>query len=510
MHLTETNSTKADVTTRAGVLARTYTAGVVSNERSSKALASILISVDTGNYLATDYGSADELIEAGYRAAEANRNALLAYALSKNDWSQYLEARVNRVGLRPGVLETVKVVGGSSGAQARVHADMEALKGHSIDTSMITKALLPVQASGNYQASFETYDPPLVAPMTTQTSGPDNGVLVRLSRASNGPPFILLGSDVTAASGNVTHSTFDLRLVQQDLGGFGSELRGDFRIGFLTQGSVEYYHQLTKSGYFIQPNIGIVRQPVYLWQNQVRVSEQLSQNAGGGIEVGRTFTRSLRASLQYQAQVTRWEPAKASSLIRTNLGGTPSYSGTAQTATFRLVFDQTTSETVTAVGLRFELTGGALFHFPASETAPLFHASVSKSFSFRDGGVIGLFGGGDSYADKHVADPLRFTMGGPLRLSASSIDEYRGTDDYLVRASYSRRIATLPSGLGKGLYLSLGYEGAEIWAPESTTILRQDGFLMGVAETPIGVLKFGGALGDAGRRKVFFTFGRLF
>jgi NTE family protein len=40
--------------------------------------------------------------------------------------------------------------------------------------------------------------------------------------------------------------------------------------------------------------------------------------------------------------------------------------------------------------------------------------------------------------------------------------------------------------------------------------MREDGVLTVIAATPIGVIKFGGAVGDAGRRKVFFSFGRLF
>jgi NTE family protein len=31
-----------------------------------------------------------------------------------------------------------------------------------------------------------------------------------------------------------------------------------------------------------------------------------------------------------------------------------------------------------------------------------------------------------------------------------------------------------------------------------------------LATTPLGSIMLGGAVGDAGRRKIFFTFGRLF
>jgi NTE family protein len=133
-----------------------------------------------------------------------------------------------------------------------------------------------------------------------------------------------------------------------------------------------------------------------------------------------------------------------------------------------------------------------------------------KTFSVTEKGILGLAAEGNTYFGRNVAEPLRFTLGGPLRLSASSIDEYRGTDDFLIRAAYLHRVATLPSGLGQGLYLSFGYEAGEIWPPERSALLRQDGLLTVIAATPLGAITVGGAVGDAGRRKVFFSFGRLF
>ena len=115
-----------------------------------------------------------------------------------------------------------------------------------------------------------------------------------------------------------------------------------------------------------------------------------------------------------------------------------------------------------------------------------------------------------SYFRKNVADPLRFTLGGPLRLYASSIDEYRGSDVELVRAIYLRRIASLPTGIGQGIYLTGGYEQGNVWSPEHPSTFRQDGFGGILLSTPLGAITLGGAVGDYDHRKIFFTFGKLF
>jgi NTE family protein len=504
VHLNGSEFAPSQINSLVGIFARSYSAGVARNERAGEAMADVLISAGTEQVSTGDYSKAAELIEIGYIAAGKNRDALVQYALSESDWQSYLADRQSRRRPKPAMLEALTIEGGSPGAQAEVRANLNALAGHSIDPAKVTKALVPVQGNGTYQTTFETFAPNGNTPVDQiQAQGPDTGVLVKLNPVRNGPPFLLFGTDITAANSNVTRTTFDFRFIDQSLGGFGSELRGDLRLGFLTQGALEYYRQLTPSGYYIEPHIGILRQPVYIWENQVRVSERLSQNAGGGFDIGRTFNRYLQTSVQWRSQVVRWHLVNGED-------GEPTYSGTAQSALAHFVYNSATSGSISPAGTRIEMTAGSLFHTVGSQDAPLLQASFARSYTVLDKNIFGVAVGGDTYFRRNVAEPLRFTLGGPLRLSASSIDEYRGTDDILVRAALLRRVATLPSGVGQGLYLSVGYEGGEIWAPERSAILRQDGVLTGIAVTPIGVIKFGGAIGDAGRRKAFFSLGRIF
>jgi NTE family protein len=294
-----------------------------------------------------------------------------------------------------------------------------------------------------------------------------------------------------------------MRLIDNNLGGYGSELRADLRIGFLTQVSAEYYRLLRQNGLFVQPHIGILRQPVYIFANQHRIAERLQQNVGGGLDFGRTYGSHAQLAAEWRYEVVRWHTQSGTDFR-------PNISGSSQTGLLHFTYNALNTAQLATRGLLLDVAGGALYHSPQSQNAPLIELNAAYTRAFAEKNVLGIGITGDTYFRRNVADPLRFTLGGPLRLSASSIDEYRGTDDMLVRAAYLRRVASLPTQLGQGIYLNSAYEAGEIWSPERPAILRQDGVLGVLATTPVGSITLGGAIGDAGRRKIFFTFGRLF
>jgi NTE family protein len=466
------------------------------------------VQIDVTKFSGNDYGKATALIQAGYDAAASKADDLKKYALNDADWQAYLADRASRMRPATGDLRFVKVEGGSIGAQAVVRHDMQPLIGKPITAPTVTAALRNVQSNLTDQAKFETFrqedGAPESAPQDrTVALGPDDGIAVKLSSTKPGPPYLMMGVDISAASANVTRTTFDARLINPNLGGYGSELRTDLRMGFLTQASTEYYHLVSKGGLFIQPNLGLLRQPVYLWQDQKRISEHLEQQAGGGFDIGKTFNQNMQASAEYRAQTVRWH-------LVDGMDGTVPVSGMAQTAVLHFASDSNQSEAIVTGGLRTNIKMGALFNTVGSQNAPMLEGQIDKSFHVSQQGNIVFSLIANSYFRRNVTEPLRFTVGGPLLLSASSIDEYRGTDVGLLRAGYTHKIANLPSGYGHGLYAAFGYEGASIWSPEQHSILRQDGVITFLGVTPIGSITMGGSIGDDGHRKIFFTYGRLF
>jgi NTE family protein len=490
----------ADTSSVVGVLNRAFSAGIVRNVEQAERLADVIVNIPVGKFSGIDYAKAAGLIQAGYQAAEQSRATLLPFALDAEGWKAHLAARDSRRLALPGALRQVRVVDGDPGAVRQVLADMKPLNGKPVLPGPTLEALKPIQSNGDYSATYETFSP---TPGSAAVPTPDTGVLVRLGKDPTGPPYLLFGPDIGAATSNITRMEMTFRLVDQNLGGYGSELRAGAQIGYKTQLSAEYYRLLSPNGYFVEPRIGFLRQPVYIWANQKRIAERFEQNLAAGIETGRTFSNHMQLSAEWRADDTRWS-------LRTGSDGGPYLTGTAQTGLLHFNLDKASAGVISPRGYRIAASAGSLYHAAGSSNAPLVNLTFSRTLPANSKTLFFLSGDIHSYFRANVAQPYRFTLGGPLRLSASSFDEYRGTDTYLTRAGYLHRIAALPTGLGQGLYAVLGYEAGEIWSPEQRSILRQDGTLGVIASTPVGVVSVGVSVGDAGHRKVFVTLGRLF
>jgi NTE family protein len=525
IHIEDSQLSASDTSSIAGVLNRAFSAGIALNVAQAMRSADLVVNIPLGSFSGTDYDKGDALVHAGYLAAEADREALLKYALNDQAWAAYKADRIRRRLLHPGLLQAVQVEGGSAGAQASVRNSLKPLMGKPILPASASAALKPVTSAGGYETTYQTFRPQSsistsdgspslsyegktapnskTSPSDAATPTPDSGLLVHLQPSSLGPPFLLIGPELNATTSNPIHALMNLRLIDQNLGGYGSELRGTARLGTSTSISLEYYKLLSPRGYFVQPLGAASREPVYIWLDQKRVAERTLQRISGGIEAGRTLSNYAQISALWHAENTRW------SLVN-GTGGGPFLNGSSQSGQVRFSLDHAQAGTLSPNGWRMNASLGALYHTQQSANAPMAQLSFIRSQSFGEKNILGICGDVNSYFRANVAEPYRFTLGGPMRLSAAAIDEYRSTDQYLVRAGYLRRLAALPTGLGQGLYSNIGYEAGEFWSPEQHATLREDGLVSLVANSPLGMLTIGVSIGDAGHRKVFLTLGRIF
>ena len=348
-------------------------------------------------------------------------------------------------------------------------------------------------------------------------------ILVNVTRRKTGPPFVILGANIEAQTNAFTRATVEGVVLDQDFGGYGSELRSRIKVGYETYLGSEYFRPLNalaprEHTLFVAPHIDFLRHPYPMFTGPNQVADRQLQRFDLGADLGWTNMRTQQLRAGYEWAQLHWN-------ITTGSDGSPDFSGQSQRVHLLYDFDTQDRALVPQFGVHLSTEAAYLFHSVNSPDSPELSGrfSVAHRFSLHKappkdapkdpnrGHEVFVFAteGGTTF-DRNVAEPFRFAIGGPLRLSASAIDQYRGTDYWLVEPAILRRIASLPQPLGQSIYLGFGIEAAQIRAPGVPVINRQDAFIGVVAETPLGVITLAPAIGSNGERKLVFTLGKLF
>jgi NTE family protein len=489
--------TSGDLDSILGVLSRAFAVGIENNEQRDRKLANVVITPDVTGFTPADYLKTIPLAQRGYEAAEANKAALLQYALTPAQWQQYLAHRAAKLHGPPGTVLLVKVQAPNDSVKNFALREFAPVLGKPVDTAQIEQLLVNLRGDGRYDADYTVgYD-------QSQPSRPI--LLVTVSDKKTGPPFLDVGLNLAAQTGGVTRATVSTILLDQDLGGYGSELRTKVDFGFYTRFESEYYYKPDRFGIFLAPRAGIDRTPFYIYApgTNTRLAERLLQTGGTGADIGWTNGTSQELRVGWQLENTQW-------YVTTGSDGQPNYQANAQTGRLQYIFDSQDRALVPQYGIRSTTSLGYLYGTAGSPPAPQLYEQIGLAHTFARNNILLLNLEGGTMLHRNVAQPFRYTLGGPLRLAASAIDQYRGTDYFLVTPGYLRRIRSLPAPLNSSLSVGGTFEAGQMRAPDAATLTRYDAYFGLVAETPLGVISFGPAFGNGGERKFIFTIGKLF
>jgi len=481
-----------------GVLSRAFSVGIEVNEQRERELANVLIMPDISGFTATSYDKTVELAARGYAATEAHKDELMKYALPPDQWEAYIAKR--RAKERPPVGDVleVKVKAPTLEVADAVHSKFDQLINKPVDTDKIQSLLADVRADGRYNASYTVgYD----------SAGSNRPILlVDVEDKKNGPPFLDLGFNIEAQSAGVTRATVDSIFLYQDLGGYGSELRAKIDVGFQTNLEGEYLYRFIPTRFFVAPRAVLTRQPYFIYaspDSNTRISERQSQFGGFAGDLGWTDNKQQELRVGWEFNNVQWH-------VTTGSDDLPNYDGNSQTARIRYVYDSQDRALVPHYGMRAVTSFGYLYNVADSPSAPQFFTRLQGAHTWNNNNIFIAAAEGATMFNRNVAQPFRYTLGGPLRLAALSIDQLRGTDYWLVTPGYLRRIFAMPAPIGGGLYVGGTFEAGQMRAPDTATVTREDVYFGVLASTPLGVITFAPAIGFNGDHKFVFTIGRFF
>lgn len=79
------------------VMKQTISLAIAKNEELSKSRADLVVSVDTRRFSGGDYGRWEEIVQAGYEAAKAQKSQLARFQVSDQEWDAYIYGRRSRM-----------------------------------------------------------------------------------------------------------------------------------------------------------------------------------------------------------------------------------------------------------------------------------------------------------------------------------------------------------------------------------------------------------------------------
>lgn len=485
-----------------GVLAQTINIATAENSRRSLRQANIIISPDLGTYSATDFNDNKKIIDLGYQGAQLNVALLKALSLNDAEWEAHLAARHGRE--RPETTPVPEFVAVEGKDPNAIRIIEEKLNGRyvgrpldQVQQDQLARDLSDLTGTGR----FEAIDYQLTR------RGDQTGLVIlpnTIGEVPSKPTRLELGLDVNSVEADNVNFNFLTRLTFFDIGKYGSEWRNDMRLGSSPYLATEYYLPLGHTKAFVAPRASYERRRINLFEDGNRLAEYTGQTTQIGFDLGYGFNArsELRAgyTLGYQ-RVSR----RVGDPLLPNLKGKFSYAG------LRWTYDSLDKAQVPTRGFYavstvnyFLDSPGATGDFPQAETRLRAFVPVEKRNTF-----FAFGGGGTSFGN--LAPPLQqFTLGGPFRLGGYGFEEFRSSNYLQGGFGFLHNPKIIPTFLGGKTYVGAWYEGGSSFERFADSEYMQSVSIGTIIETPVGPVFVGGSVNQNGRRRFYFSFGRVF
>jgi NTE family protein len=498
-----TNPEKVDYT-MFGIAGTTIDAMMRASTVRALASADIVINVPLKDYGSLDWRRAADLIDEGYRAAEAMRDWLLPLALSEADFEAWRSARQARRRTTLPSPAFIELDGFVPSDASRLDVLLARHIGVPLDIKAVDADIAIVTGLDRYQT---------VTWRMTRDAARGIGLLVRGRVKPYAPPFLMLGLNLENTTSTDFQITASARYLTFDLVGSGSELRVDGTLGSNPSAAFELYKPIGSTALFVAPYAGVANLTFNFIDNDAIVARYGQTRTRLGLNAG--VNLGAQSDLRVGAYV-----GHSSASIEIGNPGFPELSGKETGADLVWRLDTQDSPVVPSHGILSQVRLSHIFEgpditfqeqtFDRPASLTQFAAVTSRFWSFGPPNRVFVVGGlGTSFH----ADPLptqKFALGSPFRLSAYSFGEIRGSHYYAATAGYLRQLGRLPDFMGGPIFAGGWLENADAFDEWSLASWRTNGSVSVIMDTLIGPVILAGSWSFDGRWRTYIGVGRLF
>jgi NTE family protein len=487
-----------------GLAGETIDAMMRASTRQGIAAADLVINVPLAKYGSLDWRHASELIEEGYRAAEAQRDRLLPLALSEAQFDAWRQARQGRRRSTLPVPRHVRLDGFSDNDARRLTALLARHVDLPLDLAKLEEDIAHVSGMDRYDT---------ITWQVERDSGHEQVLVVRGRAKVYAPPFLMLGLNLENTTSTDFRMTATARLLAFDVVGSGSELRVDGTVGSNPALGGELYRPLGASPLFVTAYAGVAKKRVDFIAGDEIVARYRLSGPRAGFSVGANV--GARSDVRIGGYIGR-------TTATTAIGDAslPQVEGKDRVAEIEWRVDTQDSPIVPTGGVSSRVRLSRIADAPPKpagsdarfDEPPItqFEANANLFRSLRGRGRIFTYGAIGTSFSRHPLPTSQFVLGAPFRLGAYDTGEIRGSNEYVVTAGYVHQVGRLPDFLGGPIFAGAWLENGDAFEQWSNARWRSNGGMGIVMDTLIGPLLVGGSWGFDGRWRTYLGVGRLF
>ena len=466
--------------------------------------ADVLVNVPLSGYGSLDWRRATDLMDEGYRAAEAMSERLLPFAVSEADFATWQRARQARRRTEMPPPAFIELEGFGTSDTKRLDVLLARHVGAPLDIAALETDIAVV-------SGLDRYETVTWRMLRDPARGYGLKVLGRVK--SYAPPFFMLGVNLENTTSSDFRITATARYLTYDVVGSGSELRIDGTIGSNPSIATELYRPLGSSPLFVAPYAGIGTKTFNLIDDDAVIARYGQTISRVGLNVGVNLGAQSDLRLGVYAGRSKASIEVGDPLFPELRGGE-----TGGELVWRV--DTQDSPVVPSGGQLSEVRLSRIFNGPDIvvndqsiefvNTVTQFSAAANRFWSLGLRNRLFVLGGiGTSFDDTPLPTD-QFALGRLFNLGAYDLGELRGRHYYVATAGYLRRIARLPDFMGGPIFAGGWLENGDAFSEWSDATWRSNGGVGLVMDTLVGPVVIAGSWSFDGRWRTYLAVGRTF